>query len=278
MIEPEVAEKLQKLKGVVATVVTSGMVDESFSEAFSHVRSFCDRNGFHNIEWRRFSGVLVEAGRDNVAHHALQEGYDWLIQIDADAAPIPQDVVPRLLHAAYVQVPDADVVGAYCQLKNYPFLPTIDTGTGTWEPHYPESGILPVIRTGGHCFVAKTQAFKRFPAPWFKTRAVMPPAHAFAEVDNFARTRRDGKNPLRGDDWESLVLAAQEAAPKGPAHMVGEDSGFCDGLTAAGGSIYVDTSIVVGHVTKKVLKPNDMKEALAEQETARKLRCGILSG
>lgn len=275
----EEAQKLQQLRGLVACVVTSGHVDDAFAEHFSHIRSFCDRNGFHNVEWRRFPAVLVESGRDRVAQHAVNEDYDFVIQVDADCAPMPPDLVVKLLETAYVTAEDSDVIGAYCQLKNPPYLPTIDTGTGTWEVIYPNSGILPAIRTGGHCHLVKVGAYRRFGPPWYKTRVTMSPAQAFAEVDNMARCWTHGENPLRGEAWDELVMQAQQKAPKGPDGTVhvGEDSGFCDALKAAGGVIYVNTDIVVGHIMKKVLTVEDMKKELDTQETGRRLLCGVLA-
>jgi hypothetical protein len=267
---------LAALKGIVATVVTTGHVESRFAWDLANVRSWCDRNGYHNIEWREFPAVLVEPGRDRVLMHAIKEEYDWLIQIDADACSLPHELVPLLLDTAYNVVPDSAMVGAYCQLKNPPYMPTIDTGTGTWEEHYPGSGVLPVIRTGGHCFVLKTEALRGWEPPWFKTRPVPPPAQSLFEVDNLARCWNDGKNPLDGDAWNKLVEKAQEAAPKGPQHHVGEDSGFCDGLTARGGKIYVNTDIVAGHLTKKELRPIDLKREIQKQHDGRRLLCGIL--
>ncbi|NIV29482.1 MAG: hypothetical protein GWN58_08215, partial [Anaerolineae bacterium] len=116
-----------------------------------------------------------EHGRDEACNHALQNNYDWILQIDADAAPIPPGSLERILNVAYVQQPDADVVGAYCQLKHPPFLPTIDTGTGTWEQIFPGEGVLEVMRTGGHFLLTKVPSLRRFGPPWFRTRLGMRP-------------------------------------------------------------------------------------------------------
>ena len=121
---------LRSLKGLVATCVGMGGIDEQYSSAHEEMRFFNVKNGYDNIEYLRFSTVLVEAGRDECAMHGLRNNYDFVLQIDGDAAPFPPDSLVRLLHRAFVEYPDSDAIGAYCQLKSAPYLPTIDTGTG----------------------------------------------------------------------------------------------------------------------------------------------------
>ena len=277
----EVLNHLRSLRGLVATVVLTGAVDENFSQALSDLRSWCDRQGFHRIEWRKFPAQLVEAGRDMVLTHALnpkgdgtEPAYDWVLQIDADAFPIQEDALLRILHTAFIALPNSDVVGAYCQLKSPPYLPTIDTGTGTWEPIFPGEGALPVIRTGGHFILIKPPILKRFGPPWFRTRQPHAPLKAMAEVDNFARIKLDGRNPMSAsDEWGKLLELAKTETSSGAS--VGEDSGFCDQVRAAGGSIYVDTNLVIGHVAKKVISPVDLRDSMKESKMKARLAVGV---
>ena len=266
---------LKKLSGLVASINLTGQVDSHFSDAMSNVRSYCDLNGY-SVEYLTFYGIWLEVGRDEAVKHAIKYGYEWVIQVDADAAPIPPNLVEYLLKKIFVEQPDADMIGAYCQLKGPPHLPTIDTGTGTWEEHYPGSGIMPVIRTGAHCFIAKTSAFQKFGPPWFRTRRVQTPYLAFQEVDNFTRCRLSGSNPFtKVPEWHILVMeAAKGETPE--MQNVGEDSGFCDRLMAAGGRIYVDTDLVVGHVAKRVIEPKHLKRYMDERRKSKRQACGLL--
>lgn len=250
-------------------------VDEQYASAHEEMRAWNIENGFVQVEYQRFPCVLVENGRDEVAMHALREKYDWVLQIDADAAPFPADALAKLLNRAYVDAPDADAVGAYCQLKQPPYLPTIDTGTGRWEEHYPGEGLLPVIRTGGHFLLQKTDAFRKIGAPpYHRTRIAPRPIEIFAEMDSFARTHLDGRNPFaETEEWQALSEIAR--AGSGGASWVGEDSGFCDNLTAAGGRIYVDTDLWVGHIAKVTITPKMLKDALDEQRTQVRAACGV---
>lgn len=267
---------LRSLRGLVATCVGIGGVDSDFAAAREEMRVFNVENGFKNVEYRTFNCVLVESGRDEVALHGLREGYDWILQIDADAAPFAPDALVRLLRRAYVDAPDADAVGAYCQLKQAPYLPTIDTGTGTWEVHYPGEGLLPVIRTGGHFLLVKAQAYRRLGAPpYHRTRLAPSLLRTLSELDNAARQKFDNRNPFADlPQWGALVEAARTQPQHGESH-VGEDSGFCDRLTAAGGRIYVDTDLVAGHVTKSFITPQMLKAQIDAREAQRRALCGV---
>jgi hypothetical protein len=205
----------------------------------------------------------------------LDQKYDYLLQIDADAT-FPQDALLKILHDAYNLVPDSDVVGAYAQLKGSA-VPTIDTGTGRWEPRLPGQGILPVIRTGAHFLLTKRSAFEKMgKGPWFRTRLAMRSIDALAEVDGFARQSLSGRNPFSDTpEWQKLVEQAAKGADGGPG-SVGEDSGFCDRLKACGGRIYVDTNLVTGHIYKDVITPEKLKEKLDRHDKQFRLACGIL--
>lgn len=270
-------DDLRGLRGLVATCVLSGSVEEEYAAAHEEMRCFNNDSGFRNVEYKRFHCVLVENGRDEVAMHALQQGYDFVLQIDADAAPFAPDSLLRLLQRAYVDCPEADAVGAYCQLKQAPYLPTIDTGTGTWEERYPGEGLLPVIRTGGHFLLTKTSAFRRFGPPWHRTRLGWRPIDALAEVDNFARMKLHGANPFaKSPEWQTLVDEAKKVSGAGPS-SVGEDSGFCDALLAAGGRIYVDTDLVVGHIYRGSVTPQMLKDKMEERRRMLRVACGVVA-
>lgn len=257
---------IRETSGLVATVCTTGFVQPEYSINFSNLRSYNDRNDLHKVEYRIFDAKLVEEGRDQVCLHALRNDYDWVLQIDADAAPFPADSLERMLRTAFARRPSLDVLGAYCQLKSRPFLATIDTGTGRWEPEPPNQGVLPVIRTGGHFLLIKTRILTQFGPPWFRTRKSVPPLKALKEVDNFARITLDGRNPLRDSSaWKTLEAEAQKG-DTGEGSHIGEDSGFSDRVKSVGGHIAVDTGLVVGHVTKRVILPEDLKRELLEDK------------
>jgi hypothetical protein len=231
-------------------------------------------NAQHGLqcEYRVFPCQLVESGRDAICQHALAESYDYVLMYDGDSV-FPADALLRLLHTAFVTHPDSNVVGAYAQLKGS-FAPTIDLGSGTWEPIFPGSGVLPVIRTGGHFLLVKTPILRRFGPPWFRTRQALKPIKALAEVDNYARCKLDGENPFsEREEWGQLVDLARKES--GAESSVGEDSGFCDQAKAAGGRIYVNTDVVAGHLETRVIQPSDLKERLDARDLRLRQSCGI---
>lgn len=275
-MNPEVIEQLKTLPGCIATVVTTGQVDSLYAGCHENMRAYNITNGFHRIEYRQFPAVLVEAGRDSVVEHFLgQKDYQWVLQIDADAT-FNEDSLVRILNTAFNVVPDSDMVGAYCQLKGGVNIPTIDTGSGMWEIHYPGSGVIPVIRTGAHFILCKRSAFEKMGMPpYFRTRLAPRALDVMAELDGYARQNYAGRNPFCDtDEWNELLDKASKGAAGGPSG-VGEDSGFCDRLTASGGRIYVDTDIVTGHVCKEVIGPHRLKEAVQKRERTFRLACGV---
>lgn len=72
-----------------------------------------------------------------------------------------------------------------------------------------------------------------------------------------------------------LITKAQAGALSAESH-VGEDSAFCDALGAAGGKIYVDADLVIGHVAKDIIGPQHLRRVVEERETLLRLACGVL--
>lgn len=262
----------KELKGLVATVVLSGTVKPQTAAALSELRSFNDRNGYHGVEYMYAPATLVEAGRDAVCMHALQQGYDYVLQIDADAAPFPADAIERALSVWYPS--SYGVVGGYCQLRGPTGQPTIDTGSGTWEEHYPGQGIIPVIRTGAHFLFVKVDVFRLLPPPWFRTRIPLSPIRALSDVDNYARTTL-GSNPLVDHpEWQTLYEQARRVSPQ--MSHVGEDSSFCDTLIAHGVRIGVDTDCIVGHVSDEIIMPERFVTHMRKMRSNFRLALGVM--
>jgi hypothetical protein len=264
--------EINKTRGLVATV-TSGDVKPQYAQSLSDMRAYNITNGITNVEYKTFYATLVERGRDDAVMHAIKNNYDWLLQIDADAVVPAQTLA--MLFDTMVQT-NADVVGAYSQLKGKPHRPTIDTGTGTWENWAPGNGVLEVIRTGGHCLMTSVDLHKRMGPPWFRSRTPKPILQSFREVDNHMRCKFDGVNPLQDGSWEEGIRTAMsDAVP--PVHAVGEDSAFCDRVKAMGGKIVVNTDVVTGHVTNHTITYKDFADQYAKDVRAMLASYGILT-
>jgi hypothetical protein len=246
-------------------ITTHGHIAGQTAQMWSDMRSHAEKNGLHNVLWAIVPGTLVEKARNDAVRQMLGAQGQWLLYIDGDMTFTP-DSLQRILVTAYGSHPWADCVGGYCSLRGELALPTMDTGTGTWESIYPGRGVVEVMRTGAAFLLVKRHVFDRLREPWFRVRQPMRVLDAIAEIDNFARIKMDGRNLLRnlpGRPWETLeTLAAQEATTDFHPGEVGEDSGFCDRVKLAGFRIVVDTNIEVGHLDTKVVNWKTHQEAM----------------
>ena len=258
----------------LAVITTHGHITAQTVQCWSEMRSYSEKQGLNNVGWTMVPGTLVEKARNDAVRTmlgAFEGKAQWILFVDGDMVFDPTSL-QRILVTAYGTCPWADVIGAYCSLKGDLALPTLDTGTGTWESIYPGRGPVEVMRTGAAFLLCKRHVFDRIPAPWFRLRVPARPLDFMAEVDNWARMKMDGKNPFRGlpgQPWEKLLeLASQD--PSAHAFVpqeVGEDSGFCDRVKAAGMRIIVDTNIEIGHLDQIVVNAAQHKKKMAEMET-----------
>ena len=266
--------------GLVA-ITTYGQITGATAECLMNARSLNEKRKVTAVAYKMFPGTLVDRARNDAVRQALAARAGWLLFIDGDMT-FPEDAIFEILLAAYHTRPDADVIGAYCNLKGEPNMPTIDTGTGTWEEHYPGEGIVEVIRTGGAFTLIKMPVFGVLKPPWFSTRTPQRAIDYLAEVDNFARCKLSGVNPFRelpGTPWEKLERAAMDdkGAVQGIWHPseIGEDSSFCDRVRASGFRIFVHTNIVTGHVEHRVIQWTDHREAMRKRDKDSLLMVGV---
>lgn len=236
--------------------------------------------GLPNVAYEFVPGALVAKARNDAVRTLLaQPQAQWLCFIDGDMQ-FGEETLMRLLETAFHTHAYMDVVGGYCNLRGGPALPTIDSGTGTWESWFPGSGVVEVMRTGGACLLIKRHVFERIPQPWFALRVPKRPIDAMYELDNFARIKFDGKNPWRGSPerwWEKLEQCALQdpSVTNFTPAEVGEDSGFCDAVRAAGMRICVNTDVALGHVDTKVITWEDHKKAIDDNDRMASLICGV---
>jgi hypothetical protein len=273
-----VADQQIQIPPGVVTVTTYGPIRHETAASLMEMRSYSERIGITNVSWTMIPGTLVEKARNDAVRAMLspstfQGQAQWLLQIDGDMV-FPADALQKILTTAYGACPWADIVGGYCTLKGDLALPTIDTGSGTWESIYPGRGPVEVIRTGAAFLLVKRHVFERIPQPWFRTRAQGRQLDFMLELDNFARCKLDGVNPFRdlpGQPWEKLEQWASQDPSAQPGAFVpaevGEDSGFCDRARQAGLRIVVDTNIEIGHLETQIRGWRHHKEAMEKLET-----------
>lgn len=262
---------------------TYGSITQQTAQCLMDARSFCEKNGLANLGWRMIPGTLVEKARNESVRQCLRENFGFLLFVDGDTT-FAADAIFALIGSAYGEMPQADAMGAWVPLRGELALPTIDTGTGTWESHYPGSGILPVMRTGGAFLLVKRHVFEALKDPWFRMRVPARAVDFLAESDNWLRMKFDGKNPFREqmpDVWDKAFKCATDDPSIVIENFVpvevGEDSGLMDRLKLAGFHAYVNTNIACGHVDAKVLQWTDHRKAMQEAEKWQRLASGLLT-
>ena len=292
MTAPQQPNKVTVPPGMVA-LTTYGVVQPETAQSLLEMRAFCELSGLRDVVWSWISGSLVDKARNDAARTFLGarvsgQPLQWICFVDCDMVFAP-NVLDLLLATAYQQTPWADIVGAYCQLRGKPYLPTTDFGSGLWEASDPHCGPMEVIRTGSAFIIIKRHVFERMEFPWYGVRPARRPIDMLAEVDNFARIKMDGRNPLRDHPaWATLEQCAMQDAQRQQAQTppnappgaffssVGEDSSFCDRARALGFRIIVQSDAVVGHLDRYVITANDHKKAMHELEQQQRLATGIL--
>lgn len=246
------------------------------------MRSHSEKQGLTNARWYTIPGTLVDKARNDAVRSLLSDANaQWLLFVDGDMT-FPPDALLRLLTTAYAEMPYADAVGAYCSLRGDMAIPTIDSGTGTWESVFPGSGVIEVMRTGAAFILIKRHVYERLPQPWYCLRVPMRPIDAMVEVDNFCRIKFDGENPFRNlpsEAWEKLERCAIDDPSCShdqfiPAE-VGEDSNASDKMRNAGFRIFVHTDIVTGHVDTKIVDWKQHRTAISEAEKNQRLGAGL---
>jgi hypothetical protein len=249
--------------------------------AWGEMREALTKQGL-NAVWICVPGSLVDRARNNAVTTFLQHQpqLGWLCFIDGDAV-FEADALTKLLIAAYKDIPHADAIGGLCTLRGDPFLPTIDTGTGTWESWLPGHGPIEVMRTGSAFILMKRHCFEKVPGPWYGTRNPMRPIDALAEIDNFAHTKFDGRNPLSEyPEWQALLKCALDDPSTrqrhNPSAFVGEDSNWCDQMRFAGLRIYVHTDVEVKHVDRAIRDSSDHRKAMELRENMGTTMVGCL--
>lgn len=279
-------DRIEIPPGMVA-ITTFGSVRAETAQSLGDMRARAMELGLKNINWCMIHGGLVDKARNESVRQMLchKPKLEWLLFLDGDMVFGPA-LLELMLNTAFGTHKWADIVGGYAQLRGEPFLPTIDTGTGTWEFVDANTGVYEVIRTGGACALTKRHVYERMEYPWYGTRPTPRALDMLLEIDNFARCKLDGKNPFADmKEWDALLNAAAEEAgkqrtvtdgtPGWEYGVVGEDSNFADHAKALGFRIVVNTHAVLGHVDKKVISHDDMVQAKRKMEKQHRLLAGV---
>jgi len=283
------APQLNIPPGLLA-VTTHGLVTAETTKALLDMRAHAQQIGLTNLQWQLVINTLVDKARNEAVRAMLATpgcAFLWFLDADMQWEPALLDI---MLVTAFRDCPWADIVGGYCQLRAEPFLPTIDTGTGTWEPHDAGQGPLEVIRTGAACVLVKRHVFEAMEPPWYGVRNTPRALNIVQEFDGFCRQKFDGRNPFsQSPSWKQILDAARDTAlserlrqpPQAPESIftssVGEDSAFCDRAKSLDFRIVVQTNAIVRHLDRRLIGPELHMEQMKNYERMAAAAVGVLA-
>lgn len=175
----------------------------------------------------------IHMGRQSACDYALDQGFDWLVQLDDDAT-FPPDVIRRLLSH------NKPVVTALAYQRKPPHLPCIfevgdDGMLGRPMEGIEHTGLRKVDVSGYHCSILNTSVIKKL---------------------------REGlKNP---DGTERLKGTRQYFG--GFENKVGEDFAFSLNLKKYEIPLYCDTELISGHIGSPIVVDENYKRSYEAQK------------
>lgn len=282
-------EKQVEIPAGFVALTTWGQVTAESAQSLVDTVRYNEQQGLKNLHYSFVQGSLVDKARNEAATQMLRHpAMKYVLFLDCDMIWAP-NTIHGLLVTAFALSPWADLVGAWCPLRGKPYMPTIDPGSGTWESILPGNGPMEVIRTGSAAILVKRHVYEAMEAPWYGVRPAPRPLDVMTELDNYARCKFDGENPFRKlAEWDRLEMCARQDAqsqrgnaalqvPGGFFGSVGEDSNFCDKARALGFRVVVNTDIVVQHMEKRPITPEDHVAAMKENEKLARLAVGMVA-
>lgn len=192
-----------------------------FADDFVKLKGF----GGYAFDFLRLMRMPIAHARNVAADHALDNGFDYLIQLDDDAT-FPPDLIKRLL------VHQKDVVCALAYQRKPPHATCAfelgpDGMMGIPMEGIEHTGLRRVDISGFHCSGMRTSVIQRM---------------------------RDGANGVPGTRHYYGWFSDSEK-------KVGEDFAFCILAKKMGIDIYVDTDLISGHIGEAIHVDEGYKRA-----------------
>jgi GT2 family glycosyltransferase len=210
-----------------------GLVVSYHAEEWTRVQFLGSLMGLRRTDGVGFSyyhqtRAPIHYARTIVADYALDQGFDWLVQIDDDAV-FPSDVLRRLL------AHQKDVVCALAYQRKSPYLTCafeIDEKGLLGKPleGIEHTGLRRVDVSGFHVSIMRTSVIKRL---------------------------RDGLKDEKGE----VITPGTRQYYGGFELKVGEDFAMCLNLKKVGINVYLDTDLIAGHIGESIVVDEAFKKA-----------------
>lgn len=235
---------------MVAGTVGIAMRDSMAQET---VASLLSTKWPDNVDKLIFRGSILTLQRNAII--AAMRG-DWVLFIDDDMTWQPDALIRLIarLHELRVEGFEVDILGALCCRRVYPYQPTMyaqpepGKGSYTFIERWDDE-VVEVDATGMAFAIVTRQCLERLGGP-------MPPYE-------------ERKNERRHPDffkWQGAL---------------GEDLRFCQEVRRAGGRVFVDTTVEIGHVATHVVGYRDYLKAMIErpiEEVQRRIAMELETG
>lgn len=109
-------------------------------------------------------GCYLHKNREDVAKHAIKEGYSHIFFVDSDMC-FAAEVLKRLLED------DKDIVGVHYNCRHLPLVSTVkitdDDGKLVAKTEEIPHALFKVHAVGTGCVLIKTSVFEKIEKPWF---------------------------------------------------------------------------------------------------------------
>jgi GT2 family glycosyltransferase len=210
-------------KGLVASFHAEEWTRVAFMGGLMGLRR-SDGIGFSYYHHKR---TPIPFARTLVADYALDQGFDWLVQLDDDAT-FPSDLLRRLL------AHQKDVVCALAYQRRPPHLACAyeigaDGMIGKTLEGIEHTGLRRVDVSGFHCSIMRTSVIKRL---------------------------REGVK----DEAGNVTVPGTRQYYGGFDNKVGEDFAFCLNCKKIGVQIHVDTELISGHIGDSIIVDEAYKQ------------------
>lgn len=185
-----------------------------------------------SFEYLQVCRAPIHMARQLAADFAVDQGFDWLVQLDDDAT-FPSDVLRQLTSH------NKDVVCALAYQRKPPHLPCIfelgdanekgERLMGAPMDGIERTGLRRVDVSGFHCSIIKTSVFKKL---------------------------RDG---VKDADGKVLVPGTRQYYG-GFDNKLGEDFSACINMKKVGVQVWCDTNLISGHIGSSVIVDEEYKK------------------
>lgn len=212
------------------------------------------------LQIKKCLGSVISENRNNIIKSAIKTGARYVLFIDTDMIFPPSAIQQLRSHGNRV-------MSGLAFAKQIPFVPNMydRVEVGGWKPIVRwkerlrgDSPLLKVDCIGGAFMLIKVDCLKKIPPPWFAAPSVKE--HVMhEEVDKLFNSKV--KHEVIFDRLMALQRKFEHLGREtGEVAVLGEDYYFSEKCRRANIPIYVDTSLLLGHIGRYIYSYADFAD------------------